>query len=234
MINILRSIKTALWIMGISMLLFIAGSMYIPKNLEIFSEINDMPLFQWLSQNSEHVVKTYWIHVSLALMACLSLNMVVCTIYELKDRFTVRTFVQRLSPQILHVGVLLVLFGHLVSGMAGYKKDISLQTGNEYTFGNLSVTITNVSFTERKGEDQRRYEVEIRLVSEKGTIQRVIAPAQPVFIQGTGVFVKSAEENGRVLIGLVRDPGVKWEIAGAIMFLIGSLGIFWSRFSLRG
>lgn len=234
MLNVLKSLKTSLWILGTVMVTFVIGSMYIPENLEIFSEINDIPLFKWLDQNSEYLVKTYWIHIALILMAALSLNMVVCTIYELRERISLRALVQRLSPHVLHAGVLLVLFGHLVSGMTGFKNDISLQRGSEIKAQGLNIMITDMTFSEREGEDQRRWDVNTRIMSEKGIINAVIGPAKPVFVQGIGVFVKSVEESGRVLLGLVRDPGVKWEIAGAVVFLIGALGIFWSRYAIRG
>jgi len=234
MLDLLKSIKTALWILAISILIFVAGSMYIPRNLDIFSEINDMPLFKWLNQNGEHIAKTYWIHAGLVLMAALSLNMVVCTFYELREKLSLKVLVQRLSPQVLHAGVLLVLFGHLMSGMSGYKKDVPLHLGSEIRIEGMSIMITNITFSERKGEDQRRWNVETQIKSEKGTIQSIIAPARPVFMAGMGIFVKSVEESGRVLVGFVRDPGVKWEIAGAVVFLLGALGIFWSRYSIRG
>lgn len=228
--RLLTSVKTALYATGISILVFLAGSVYIPNNLDIFSEINDFPLFRWLSDNSAHINKTYWIYLQIALMAVLSLNMVVCIIDELIRRVTIHNLIQKLSPHILHAGVILVLFGHLVSGGFGYKQDIPSRTGESVMVENMKVGIQKVELLQREGEDQRRWNVEIAIDEGTHTSTKVTGPASPVFIGGLGIFAKSAEESGEVLLGIVRDPGVKWEIAGAIVFIIGSLGIFWSRY----
>jgi hypothetical protein len=47
-----------------------------------------------------------------------------------------------------------------------------------------------------------------------------------------GFFAKSAQEKKmKAIIGLVYDPGVVWEITGAIVFVIGASGIFSVRLS---
>ncbi len=228
--RILKSIKTGLYVTGISILVFLAGSVYIPNNLDIFSEINDFPLFHWLTDNNAHIGKTYWIYCQVVLMAALALNMVICTIDELIQRLTAHNLVLKLSPHILHAGVILVLFGHLVSGGFGYKKDIPARAGETIVVEDMQVDIKKVDLVQKEGEDQRRWNVKISIVDGTHTITKITGPASPVFINGIGIFAKSAEESGKVLLGIVRDPGVKWEIGGAIIFMIGSLGIFWSRY----
>lgn len=216
--------------MGISMLVFLAGSIYIPQNLDIFSEINDFPLFHWLYDNSDFLGKTYWLYLQIILMAALCLNMVVCTIDGLIGKLSLKNLIQKLSPHILHTGVLLVLFGHLVSGGFGYKKDVPLHTGEEVSIEDLRIHLERVNLVAIKGENQKRWRVELNIKTGDEVVNSVIEPASPLFLKGVGIFAKSAEENGRVLLGIIRDPGVKWEIAGALVFLIGSIGLFWSRY----
>lgn len=89
MLRVLKSIKTTLVIIFISMSIFLTGSFIIPKNLQFFSEINEMPLFKWLSLN-EDIKKTFWIYLSILAMAFLSLNMIVCLIDDLLKRLSDR------------------------------------------------------------------------------------------------------------------------------------------------
>ncbi len=231
MLKLLTSLKTTLYLIGISILVFLAGSLYIPKNLEIFSEINDFPLFQWLYNNRDYPAKTYWIYAEILLMAFLSVNMVVCTIEALLEKLSRRTLIQRLSPHILHAGVLLVLFGHLVSGTVGFKKDITMYMGETTEVDDLVVSLKQIELVYIKGENQQRWRASVS-VDDKGELfHAVIEPAKPFFVSGLGLFAKSADENGRLVLGVVHDPGVKWEIAGALLFLVGAAGIFLSKYS---
>lgn len=230
MFRVLKSVKTALYIMGISMVVFLAGSVYIPKNLGFFSEINDFPLFHWLFDNRSDIDKTYWVYMQVVLMAGLSLNMTVCTIDALWERISLRIFIQKVSPHVVHAGVLLVLFGHLVSGGFGYKRDVPLHTGESVTVEDLHILVERVDLVQVKGENQKRWRIKLDIDTGDERVGAVIEPASPFFIRGKGLFAKSADENGRAVLGVVRDPGVPWEIAGAVVFLIGSMGIFRSRY----
>jgi len=58
----------------------------------------------------------------------------------------------------------------------------------------------------------------------------VLEPARPSFVGGTAFFAKSAQQRKMTaIIGVVRDPGVPWEVAGALLFLLGSAGILYSQ-----
>jgi cytochrome c biogenesis factor len=230
-LRVLKSVKTALYLMGISMIVFLAGSVYIPKNLAVFSEINDMPLFQWLYDNREHAGKTYWIYAQLLLMAVFSLNMLVCTVYGLIDKNNLGNLVRKLSPHIIHTGVLLVLFGHLVSAGYGFKIDIPINAGERVSVERLTVNLKRVDLVSIQGENQQRWLLSLNVIQDGREIESVVEPAKPIFLGGIGIFAKSADEDGRAILGIVRDPGVRWEIAGAILFMIGAMGIFLSKYS---
>ena len=230
MLNILRSIETSLYLIAVSVLIFLAGSIYIPNNLDIFSEVNDKPIFRWLYENKSVLSKSYWIYLQVMLMAALSLNMIVCTVDGLIGKLSARNFIQKVSPHILHIGMLLVLFGHLVSGTSGYKKDYVVTEGQKFSHSDTDVYVDKVDLVEIAGENQKRWRVNMRVESDGHKKSGILQPASPMFFRGVGIFVKSADEQGRTVIGIVRDPGVKWEIAGALIFLLGAGGIFWSRY----
>ncbi len=232
MLGVLKSIKTALYLLGTGMVIFLAGSVYIPNNLDIFSEINDYPLFKWLFANLGYIDKTYWIFASIVVMAALSLNMVVCTVDAIVNKLSRKGIIQKLSPHIVHTGVMLVLFGHLVSGALGFKKDIPARVGDTVTVNNLEIQIKDLNFVTLRGEDQERWRVSLLVRNREGSERVSVAePASPVFESRLAIYAKSAEHNGRILLGVVYDPGVRWEISGAVIFVLGSAGLFWSRYN---
>jgi hypothetical protein len=124
MLKFFLSIKTSLWLTGLSIGVFLTGSLYIPRNLALFSEINDIPLFTWLSENNHHLSKVFWIYLLIALMLLLWINTIVCSIDAIIKRTTWKSLVRVLSPQVLHIAILFVLLGYCVSASAGYKKDV--------------------------------------------------------------------------------------------------------------
>jgi hypothetical protein len=233
MLKILKSINTGLYIFVTAMIFFLLGSLYIPQNLHLFSDVNDMPLFKWLSINSANFIKTYWIYILIILMAVLSLNMVVCMIDDISKRFSPRLIVQKLSPHIIHCGVLIILSGHLISASTGFKKDISIGINEEVILNGLRIRAEGVRFDNIKGEDQSRWIVNL-LVNENGVVRRfVLEPSRPAFFR-YGFYAKSAERSGRLIIGVISDPGAIWEVSGAILFIIGSTGLFWTRYRIEG
>lgn len=228
MLRVLKSIKTTLVIIFISMSIFLTGSFIIPKNLQFFSEINEMPLFKWLSLN-EDIKKTFWIYLSILAMAFLSLNMIVCLIDDLLKRLSPVLLIQRLSPHLIHAGVLLVLLGHLISASTGFKKDLSVRRGEEVFLNDMRIKIEAIEFVDLRSEDQSRWRVHLEINSGLHWSTAVAEPARPVFYK-YAIYAKSAEPDGRVILGIVHDPGAKWEVAGAIVFVLGAGGLFWSRF----
>ncbi len=232
MLRLLKSIKTGLYIIAIAIPVFLAGSIHIPQDLAFYSDINDMPLFRWLSANSVYFVKTYWIYLSIFLMAILALNMVVCTVDDVIKRFSFKYFIQRLSPHIIHIGVLIILLGHLISAATGFKKDIPMIVGDAFLINGIILKLKDVRFVNVTGEDQSRWKIALKI--EEGGVNKdvILEPARPAFYK-YGFYAKSAEKNGKVIIGIINDPGAKWQVIGAILFILGSSGILWTRYRKR-
>src|SRR3972149_955922 len=102
MLRFFLSIKTSLWLTGLGIGVFVAGSFFIPLNLDVFSEINEMPLFMWLSKNSSDLDKSFWIYLLLGVIGLLCINTAVCSIDAVIRRLTWKRLVEVLSPQVLH------------------------------------------------------------------------------------------------------------------------------------
>jgi hypothetical protein len=62
--------------------------------------------------------------------------------------------------------------------------------------------------------------------------EHVLELGRPAFYNGVGFFAKSAQQKKmKAIIGLVFDPGVVWELIGAVTFIIGASGVFYTRLS---
>jgi len=231
MIKFFTSLTTSLWLMGLSMIVYALGSFLIPQHLDIFSEINDMPLFSWLSRNRAEMGVSFWIPPLIVLMAFLVVNILVCGYDSLVRGLRGGGYIETLAPQFLHLGVVLVLFGHLVSASAGFKEEVSLQPHVPQTVRGHRLELIGLDFLKVSGEDSTRWRVGLVVDGRPATLE----PARPFFFDRIGYFAKSAsQKKERALVGLVYDPGVAWEIAGAVFFVVGGAGLVLVQFRKAG
>ncbi len=228
MLKFFLSIKTSLWLTGLSICVFLIGSFYIPQNLALFSEINDIPLFTWLLENNHHLSKVFWIYLLIALMLLLWINTIVCSIDAIIKRTTWKSLVRVLSPQVLHIAILFVLIGYCVSASAGYKKDVPMNMIDAQKIEGFDLKINNMEFFTNPGENSPRWRVYLNIDSS----EHVLELGKPAFYNGVGFFAKSAQKKKmKAIIGLIYDPGVIWELIGAVTFIIGASGVFYTRLS---
>jgi hypothetical protein len=228
MLKFFISIKTYLWLTGISIGAFLLGSIYIPGNLAVFSEINDIPLFTWMSENHDDVSKYLWIYLLIGLMLLLWISTLICSIEAIIKRTARRNLVRVLSPQVLHIAILFVLLGYFVSASTGYKEDVPMKMGETQEVKGFELQIDNMEFFKNPGEDSTRWRVYLKINSD----MNILEVGKPSFSKGVGFFVKSADQKrSKAIIGLIYDPGVFWELIGAVVFIIGAFGLFYVRFN---
>jgi cytochrome c biogenesis factor len=230
MLKFFLSIKTYLWITGISGGVFLLGSFYIPQNLAVFSGINDMPLLKWLSLNSSYLDKLFWIYFLIGLMLLLWIGIVICSLDTMIKRTTRRDIIKVLSPQVLHIAIVLVLLGHGISASAGYKQDVPMDKGDTHKIKGYELKVDNIEFFKNPGENSTRWRVYLKINNDV----HVLELGKPAFYEGVGFFAKSAQQKKmKAVIGLIYDPGVLWEVIGAVTFVIGAAGVFYMRLHER-
>jgi cytochrome c biogenesis factor len=215
MLKFFLSIKTYLWVSGIGMGIFLIGSFYIPQNLAIFSGINDVPLFNWLSLNNNVFDKLFWIYVLIGIMLLLWISTLICSLDAIIKRTTRKSFIRVLSPQILHFGIILVILGHGVSGVTGYKHDVPMNALDSYEARGFTLKINDMDFFKNPGENSTRWRAQLEIDGN----DHMIEVGKPVFYNKVGFFAKSAQQKKKTaIIGLIYDPGVIWEIVGAFVY----------------
>ncbi len=235
--DILISLNTVFALFALTIALCLLGSVMLPAHLEFFSGIDDSPLFQWLAEAGTPGL-TWWVYALIASVALLALSTVACTIDALIGR-PVRGLLYKLSPQVMHLGVLMVMLAHLLTAIFGMRADVQVAKGAlEEVAPGLQVFLSEVSAHVNEAGTSTRWLAELELFKEGKVIARMaLEPARPVFVDGLGLFFGTFNEGDRahdgsapsVTIRVTRDPGAKWALVGGILVTIGGIGFVISR-----
>jgi len=116
------SLKTTIWILTGLICLFLVGSYMMPLHHEIFEPMNDDILLSWVNQTvPDSLWYTWWFFAAVAALVLLTINTVACSMQAIKGQWNRADFFLRISPQVVHIGFLLILMAHLFSAIWGYR-----------------------------------------------------------------------------------------------------------------
>jgi len=65
----------------------------------------------------------------IAMLAVLAVSTLFCTAEAILSWSSRQTFLLKLSPQVMHIGVLFIMLGHLLTASMGFKMDVLLKQG---------------------------------------------------------------------------------------------------------
>ncbi len=227
--QIALSVKTAFTLMLVFSLIALIGSVIHPRNLAFFSGIDDTPLFKWLSE-ADHLELTWWIYGLVVVLFLLALNTIFCSIDAIMNRLSRRALLLKLSPQIIHLGVLLIMLGHLLTASVGIKMDIFIKKDEKINLlGKLPIVLKDTKVV----TDEEGYDIDwtayLRL--PEGEVI-ALKPSRPIYRAGFGFFVQSVtkdEDEVSALIRVCKDPGALWALCGGITTVLGSILFLYAR-----
>jgi len=100
-----------------------------------FFEVVDADLFlPWLYHHgAERLDLTFWIYILVVLIALFGLNTFVCTVDKLYRIVTLKLPKRAFYPQIIHIGFLVALLGHLVGSAAGFRTEQNILVVGQQT-----------------------------------------------------------------------------------------------------
>lgn len=226
------SLRTAFGFFLAGIVLCFIGSLMLSTNLAFFSGINDTPLFKWLA-DSGAPAKTWWIWTFAVLMALLSLSTILCTVDALVRGMNRKNLLLMLSPQVMHIGVLFVLLGHLLSAWLGIKEDISIKPGELKALApGIEVRLTALDVTEDEQGYFSDWRARLTWVKDGVTVQQnILRPVHPVYFEKTGLIFRSITmgKDPSALIRAIRDPGAIWALIGGILITLGALGYVYAK-----
>jgi cytochrome c biogenesis protein ResB len=227
MMKFFLSLKTAVWLLLILIMVFFVGSSMMPAHRAVFGPMNELLLFDWMQHVAlQHPWQTWWFFASLSLLVLLTINTIACSLQAVKGRWTRSAFLLRISPQIIHIAFLFILLAHLLGAGMGYRLSgmvpqgafVRLPEGRTLHLEGLQVIPDRSGFPTDWRADIEIYESDTMVAA--GTL----GPNSPLFHRGVGIYLKSFDfDQGPVALLMVnKDPGALWALVGAILFAIGS------------
>jgi len=140
----LASLALGLWLLGGVMLFLAIGSFLQGEG----STINEVPLLLWLREVP--LAESWWLWVSLLLLALLALNTLLCSIDSLSAKWQRGSFLSRIAPQAMHLGFLLIMVAHLQSASGSFKQATFSYPRNGAT-ASASISPNHPFFYQRHG-----------------------------------------------------------------------------------
>lgn len=228
--NFFLSLKTSVWTLLALIGLFFIGSYMMPVHRGVFSSMNDDLLFFWVRTTaSDNLRYTWWFFGVLAALALLTINTLVCSIQAIRDRWPRADFLRRIAPQIVHAGFLFILLAHLLGAGWGYKLSGMMREGTYARLPeNRALYLKAIHVDTDTAGYMRDWAAEaIVYENEQPVKSGILGPNTPLFIGGTGIYLKSLsfEAGPAVFLVIAKDPGALWALAGGILFIVGSMVI---------
>jgi len=209
----LCSLDLGLWLLALVMLVLAAGSF--SRGSAEGAGLNEMPLLLWLQRAP--ISFSWWLWLSVALVALLCLNALLCSIEALRSKG------RSIAPHLMHLGFLLVVLAHLVSACGGFKQQLEVGEGGSIGFPDGDrVRIERITTEAGPMGMMSGYRADVRL--QGGTLSGV-EPNRPLFHKGYGIYLKHVELTPApvALLEIHREPGALPALFGALIFTAGNL-----------
>jgi cytochrome c biogenesis protein ResB len=221
--------RTALWLLMAQLLLFVAGAVLMPTRPE-YEAMNSTALFKWLIESPLSV--TWWLWASVLVLSLMTLNTVACSIESVIRKRQNRQWLLVVSPQIIHVGFILMLVAHLLSSAGATRGGAVVREGTLISLDNestLRVKSLSVTISPRGYPMDWRADIDFFDGGQVLTPSRSdhLAPNKPSFHRGFGVYLKDIRPYPvkTALLEINREPGAPWALAGGILFTIGTIAL---------
>jgi hypothetical protein len=218
------SLRTCIWLLLVLICLLFYGASIMPLREE-FHTLNTIPLFQWLYENPSHI--TWWLWCVIGVLSLLTANTLLCSIESILRKKGSRQWLLVISPQVIHIGFLFMLFAHLLSSQGSFHRTTFVHEGTTLLLSkNLSVVFEEIQVTIDPSGYIQDWSADVRYFQEGGQMVRdVIRPNAPSFHDGFGIYIKTVHVQpfSFAMIEVSREPGAFWSLIGSILFLIGMI-----------
>lgn len=232
LLRIFLSLNTAVSVFTAFILIAFIGSLSLVRNLAFFSGVDEIPLFQWLAASGAPG-KTWWIYALIVALGLLAVNTLFCTAEGVLKRLGSNRLLLQLSPQIMHIGVLFIMLGHLLTASVGFKADLNIARGEkQQVTDKISLTVEEISVRTDPNGYYTDWEARIVWLEDgqrrhEGTLR----PVHPLYVGQFGLYVNAVtlEPQPAVLVRVCRDPGARWAFLGGLIFSFGGLALIYGR-----
>src|SRR5512135_238915 len=234
-VRLLASLRTAIWLLLALLCILLYGSIIIPLREE-FQGLHMAPLFQWLAESPAGV--TWWLWAAIGVLSLLTANTLVCSVESIIKKSGTRNMLLVLSPQVIHIGFLFVLLGHLLSSYGSSRDTGFVAKGSVIRLANgTSVRFETIDAEADPSGYITDWSAGVSYLREGSRFKSdVIRPNSPSFHGGFGIYIKtvSFQPFPVALIEVSRDPGALWALIGGILFLVGMTTLLALKIKIEG
>jgi hypothetical protein len=225
------SLRTAVWLLLLELLLLLAGAVLMPRD-PAYEGMNGEALLGWVRGQPPAI--TWWLWASVAVLALLAANTVACGIESLRTVGRGRPLLPVLAPQIVHIGFLLMLMGHLAGAVGARKGMVSVAEGSALSLpGGIRVDVRALDIAISPEGYPTNWGADIAIARPGGrTTPARLGPNRPAFVEGYGVYLKTVQPGASGTAGLIevtREPGAPWALAGGVLFTMGSVLLMYHK-----
>lgn len=230
--RLLTSIEFCLVLLFLLCAAMAAGSFTLSG--EYAAAINVIPLFVWLREVPTAV--SWWLWLTLVLLALLALNTVLCgteTLWLRRGRGGVSSL---LAPQLIHAGFLLIVLAHLLSAAGASLQRLEVREGSLVTLPNgARIGVASIKVTSSPQGVLTGFSSQLLTDLQNYSALTTISPNNPWFSGGYGVYIKHAEgyPYRRALLEVHREPGAGMALAGSLLFTAGNILLLLVRSKVR-
>ena len=222
------SIELCLGLLAMICVVMAAGSFLLKGDYA--AAINTLPLLVWLREVP--VGASWWLWLTVILLALLVLNTILCSSDTLWSRWGRAGWLSLFAPQLIHAGFLLMVLAHLQSAYGGYMQQVvvaegmvaQLPDGKQFGVAGIEVAISPMGMP-------TGFSSELVTNLNNPAERFTISPNHPWFSGGYGVYIKQAEgyPSKRALLEIHREPGAGMALAGALVFTVGNVLLVYLR-----
>jgi len=218
--NRLASLTLGLWLLCGVMLLLAAGSFLQGRG----SNINEVALLDWLMEVP--LSESWWLWSSIALLAMLALNTLLCSIDSLRMKWQKGSFVVRIVPQLMHLGFLFIMIAHLQTAYGGFKQAMQVEQGSTIAFPDgTDIVFTGFAASYGKMGMATAFSATLDCRSAGNVKSVTISPNHPYFHQGHGIYIKdiAPPPMKAALVEVHKEPGAIMALTGGAIFTVANL-----------
>jgi hypothetical protein len=215
--------RTALVGLGVIFVLMLAGAVIMPASDE-FQQLRAIPLFEWLGRQPLSI--TWWLWLLIVAIAVIALNTLFCSIESIVRKRKVTQWLLLISPQVIHLGFLLVLLAHLFSAVSASQEVAVAGEGTIVNFkrGDIRMKVDDINVSVDYYGNISDWKVFVSYLRGGDLLSRdLISPNNPSTFMGLNVNVRDLRLSPvkAVLMQINREPGAIWALAGGILFMTG-------------
>lgn len=177
----------------------LTGIFIISLYSEDLGRMDQTIFFSWLFEDGiKNLHLTWWIFLLLLLIALFAMNTLVCTInsvFSILDfNYPWRMKIRKFLAQIVHIGFVITLMGHLLSSLSGFRSPENYifegEALNIPEGEGLAVRLKKLDVSSSDTGVMERMEARVSLIKDGEKVkEEIIGPNNPLLYKGISVYL---------------------------------------------